>query len=205
MVRIREALRSLGKPVYAVRGNHEKTEVLKSLSQTVDNFHHTEGRRWKEIDSTSFLLMDTNYNPRGYKSEEIERVFEKICDEAEEHTAPILVMHETLAPFEGAVPTELVEKASESFDWIFNGHMHQFDSKTLGNQNTITLPSLLPSRLVYGKYWMERYLWQADEKNWDHESRPSPFGFVIFDSDEKNIQISRIIPSKKTAELGPNY
>lgn len=201
MVKIRKFLSSLDKPVYTVLGNHEKPEVLKGLDQTVENFHYKKGRNWVEINNLNFLLMDTHYQPGGYKSKEIEKTFKEVCNESKGRSNPVMVMHETLAPFKGGIPNELIKKVSENFEWVFNGHMHYFDPKTLDLKGVITLPSLLPSQLVYGKYWTERYSWPTDRGSWSHKSRPSPFGFVVFDSSKGEVKMSRITPSKKTVEV----
>ena len=44
MVKIREIFRIFGKPMYAIRGNHDKDEILKGLEQYSQKFPLLERR-----------------------------------------------------------------------------------------------------------------------------------------------------------------
>ena len=39
-ITVRQILRNFGLPIFSIRGNHEKEEVLRGLTQTVENFHY---------------------------------------------------------------------------------------------------------------------------------------------------------------------
>ena len=62
MIKIRKLLKEFNKPVYALRGNHEKEEVLTGLQQTVPNFHYTRND-WASFDDCAVYLMDSHYKP----------------------------------------------------------------------------------------------------------------------------------------------
>ena len=203
MMRIRELLTSTGVPIYAIRGNHEKAEVLKGLSQTVENFHYIENE-WKQIGSIDCFFLETNYEIGGYNLPILNGAFAKLLQHDRNSKNCILVMHETLAPFDGALPEEIVEQLSQRFNWVFNGHMHVFGKSSYSNKKIITLPSLIPSRVVHGKYWMEKYLW-GSEDDYSFEQRESPFGFVTFDTDIQEVKFHRVNPSRKTVEVSFDF
>lgn len=112
----------------------------------------------------------------------------------------LLITHEWFADTGPIFPRYLLEKLSAKFDWILNGHMHFFAERHLKLRNLVCLPSLLPSRLPIGKYWMESYSWRADADDFTHETRESPFGFVELDTDKKP-RFHRFVPSMKIANL----
>ncbi|MCW3986466.1 MAG: metallophosphoesterase [Candidatus Bathyarchaeota archaeon] len=196
MIRIRKLLTTIDVPIFAVRGNHEKSEVLMSLDQTVENFHYRENE-WEKIGELDVYFLETCYETSGYDTKRLKTVFETVVKEASNYSAPVLVMHETLAPFDNAVPPQIIEKCGPAFNHVFNGHMHYYDAETYRKEKTVILPSLLPSRVVWGKYWMERYRWGPEDSKYIKEERPSPFGFVIFDSEKRKLKFHRFNPSRK--------
>ncbi len=106
-----------------------------------------------------------------------------------------------LLQLEDAVPREIVESLRKSFHWILNGHMHYFDKKIYGLENVVSLPSLLPSRLAIGKYWIEQYDWPSRNEEATFTERDSPFGYVTLDTNCGKLQLHRINPSKKMVEI----
>ncbi|MGB9693345.1 MAG: hypothetical protein ACPLYF_00710, partial [Fervidobacterium sp.] len=87
------------------------------------------------------------------------------------------------------------------FDWIINGHMHLWSESTYGIKNVVTLPAILPSRVVRGKYWIEQYSWSSEEEQPKHESRDSPFGYAVLDTNKGSIEFRSYTPSKKIVEI----
>jgi len=55
MTRVRKILKEFGTPVYAIRGNHEKEEILTGLKQTGENFHYVKND-WRKFNEFYFIL-----------------------------------------------------------------------------------------------------------------------------------------------------
>lgn len=197
LVRLRKLFRSLDAPVYALRGNHEKQVVLEGLEQTVENFHYEPGRHWITIGGRDFLLLDTHYRTEGYRDQIVD-VFQEIREEAADQTDSVLVMHETVAGLDTALPDAALNAVSDGFDMVLNGHMHHLERGAGGYENLMNLPSLLPSRLVRGSYWTEQYQWVDGETT--HDVQESPFAYVsVDDSDEATVH--RFEPSRTVIEV----
>jgi predicted phosphodiesterase len=199
MVGIRPTLEELRADIFAIRGNHERAEVLKSLDQTVRNFHYL-GDTVIRRDGVGIWLLDTRYEEGA---EEGEKAIEKACSEAkkEKLKTKILVTHETLRPYDGAIQDKTVKAAAETFDFVLDGHMHLWSSNHLGIKNLYLLPALLPSRLIFGSYWVERYSWEPDQAIYSFESRSSPFGFVVLESDGQMPEFVPFEPSRQTVDV----
>ena len=202
MIKIRKLLQDFAKPIYAIRGNHERQEILVGLDQTVENFHYA-GDCWKKIGDCAFFFMNTRYETGWYSPEALSQITKKLSSESKKRTngKTLLVCHETLAEVEDAVPKEIVESLKQSFHWILNGHMHYFDKKVYGLENVISLPSLLPSRLAIGKYWIEQYDWPSKNDEATFTKRDSPFGYLTLNTHNDKLQLHRFNPSKKIAEF----
>jgi DNA repair exonuclease SbcCD nuclease subunit len=202
MIRIRGPLEDFNKPIYAIRGNHEKEEILIGLDQTVENFHH-DGDQWREMDDCAFFFMDTRYETGWYSTEALKQISRKLSSESKEHTRKktILICHETIANIEDAIPKEIVKSLKATFQWILNGHMHYFDKKVYGLKNVVSLPSLLPSRLAIGKYWIEQYDWPSKTDEATFIKRDSPFGYITLNTNDGKLELHRVDPSKKTVEI----
>jgi len=202
MIKIRESLQDFNKPIYAIRGNHEKEEILIGLDQTVKNFHYA-GDKWREIGNCAFFFVNTRYETGWYSTDALKQLFKRLSSESKDYTGKktFLVSHETMAPIEDAVPREIVKSLKESFHWILNGHMHYFDEKIYGLRNVVSLPSLLPSRLAIGKYWNEQYDWRLKSDEPTITKRDSPFGYVTLDTDDDKLELHRFTPSKKIVEI----
>lgn len=198
LVRLRELFRSVEAPVYALRGNHEKQVVLESLDQTVENFHYEAVQHWITIGDREFLLLDTRYRTEGYRDEIVD-VFAEIAKEAEDRSDPVLVMHETVGRFDKALPEAALDVVSSSFDLVLNGHMHRLERAASGFGNVMNLPLLLPSRVVRGNYWTERYRWEDGETT--HETQESPFAYVSVTDGDENPEVHRFEPSRTVVEL----
>ena len=202
MINIRNLLQDFNEPIYAIRGNHEKEEILIGLDQTVKNFHYV-GDKWIEIADCAFFFMNTRYETGWYSTDALKQISKKLFSESKEHTnkKTLLICHETLAQVKDAVPKEIVKSLKESFHWILNGHMHYFDEKTYGLRKVFSLPSLLPSRLAIGKYWNEQYDWRSRSEEATFKKRDSPFGYVTLDTDNDKLELHRFNPSKKIVEI----
>ena len=202
MIKIRKLLQDFNKPVYAIRGNHEKEEILVGLDQTVDNFHYV-GDKWIEMADCAFFFLNTRYETGWYSTEALKQISKKLSSESKRHTnkKALLICHETLAKVKDAVPKEIVKSLKESFQWILNGHMHYFDEKIYDLKNVVSLPSLLPSRLAIGKYWNEQYDWRSKSEEATFTKRDPPFGYVMLDTDDDKIELHRFNPSKKIVEI----
>jgi len=201
MIRVRNILRSLGVPVYAVRGNHEKEEVLRGLDQTVENFHYIKND-WRKFNGFLIYFMDTHFEGELYEPEVVSHIIRQITSTSEKtDETKILLCHETFAPFENSLPKEVIENAKKIFDWIINGHMHFWNPSAYGLKNIITLPSVLPSRVVLGKYWTEQYNWKCTDEKPNFEKRDSTFGYVILDTEKREVRYYPFTPSRKMVEI----
>jgi len=201
MIKVRDVLTEFGIPTYAIRGNHEKEEVLKGLNQTVKNFHYVKND-WIKLGEVSIYLMDTHFEGELYEPSAVSQIIQQITSLATKTGGVrVLISHETFAPFPSSLPKKAIEKAKGVFDWIVNGHMHLWHPNAYGLKNVITLPSLLPSRLRLGKYWMERYLWEAGDQKPKFEKKESPFGYVILDTTANRVEFRPFTPSRKIVEI----
>jgi DNA repair exonuclease SbcCD nuclease subunit len=68
MISVRNILKSFGIPIYVIRGNHEKEEVLRGLDQTVENFHYVRND-WGKFNGVSIYFMDTHFEGELYEPE----------------------------------------------------------------------------------------------------------------------------------------
>lgn len=200
MMKVRNILKSFNTPVYALRGNHEKEEVLKGLDQTVENFHYIKND-WVKFGEVSVYFMDSHFEGELYEPEIISQIIKQTLATIDIQGIKILLSHETFTPFPNSLPKEVIEDIRKTFDWIINGHMHQWNSSTYGLPNVITLPATLPSRVILEKYWVERYVWPCVNDKPKLEKRDSPFGYVIFDTDEQKIEFIPFTPSRKIMEI----
>jgi DNA repair exonuclease SbcCD nuclease subunit len=205
MMRIREIFDNIKTPIYAICGNHEDERVLRGLQQTVKNFHYS-GDRWERLGSTYVYLMNTRYEAEYYDEKLLEADVNNILEsmkkiwKAGKLNNSILICHEWIAE-EGAVyPRELLQKLLEKFTWVLNGHMHFFAKNHLSYSNLVCLPSLLPSRVLEGKYWTESYSWEAKAEEYVCKARESPFGFVELEIGKEPL-FHRFDPSVKIVDL----
>jgi predicted phosphodiesterase len=193
MLSIRPILRKLGR-VCAIRGNHEREEILRGIAQTVENFDYMMDRSL-ELDGMQIWFVDTRYE---LGPEEGRKAIERVCEEARRYgKGKILVIHENVGQMESPIPDETLKLASTTFDFVFNGHCHVFT--TYRWKNFYLLPSLLPSRLRWGSYWLERYTWRAEDETPLVKQRDSPYGFVILEGDV--VRFVPFTPSKKIVEV----
>lgn len=203
MIRIRRILKKTKLPMYAIRGNHEKEEVLIGLKQTVDNFHYVKND-WVDFDDVSIYFMETHFEGEVYEPSISSQILQQVISSVsrmKDGKRKIILTHETFAPFDNSLPEEIIKKISEVFDWVVNGHMHMWNPTAYGLDNVITLPALLPSRVVLGKYWMERYEWGSEGNSPRALTQPSPFGYVILDVERRELMFYPFNPSKKIVEI----
>jgi DNA repair exonuclease SbcCD nuclease subunit len=205
MIKIRDALKRFRRPVYAIKGNHDKEQILEGLAQTVTNFHY-DGSSVTKFGDLAMCFMNSHYETGGYYEETtienmhefLKRAIEKIKPG---HNKPGLLCHETFAPYENSIPPNFVDFLKESFEIVLNGHMHFWNPTTYASSHIICLPSLLPSRIVKGKYATERYHWLQGNANFAKAESQSPFGYVILDTESAKARIHEYVPSKKLVEV----
>ncbi len=201
MIRIREILEKFGKPIYAIRGNHDKEEILTGLEQTVKNFHYV-GNSVRTFGDSSVCFMDSFYETGGYGQQTLLNM-EQFLKQAVSKMkgTSILLCHETFAPYDSAVPLSVIGSVKKNFDMILNGHMHLWNRRTYDSDSVICLPSLLPSKIVKGKYSMEKYQWSGRDTQFGFEVLGTPFGYVVVDSQSQKVELHEFAPSKKIVEI----
>jgi DNA repair exonuclease SbcCD nuclease subunit len=202
MMRIREALEKFGKPVYAIRGNHDKEEILAGLDQTVENFHFV-GNSLRSFPELSVCFMNSFYETGGYGQQTLlnmERFLKQAVSKMKGSTS-ILLCHETFAPYDSAIPLGMVGSLKKNFDLVLNGHMHLWNRRAYDSDRIICLPSLLPSRIVKGKYSMEKYQWRSRDAKPGFEDLGTPFGYVVVDSQSQRVELHEFTPSKRILEI----
>lgn len=205
MMRVREVLKEFGKPIYAIRGNHDKAEILKGLSQTVPNFHY-KGNCIEPIGDMGICFMDSYYETGGiYESTTIDAMKSFLQESATklrgQSTKKLLLCHETLEPYENAIPQDVVRIMMSDFSLVLNGHMHFWNPRTYASSSMVCLPSLLPSKIEKGKYAMERCHWSSSETNYEITKLESPFGYTILDTDTLKVDAHPFEPSKRIIEV----
>jgi len=200
MIKVRDILMEFGIPTYAIRGNHEKEEVMRGLDQTVENLHYIKND-WIKLGDVAIYCMDTHFAGELYEPKAVSQIIQQLTTATKTEGNKILLSHETFAPFQNSLPKEVIAEARKVFDWIVNGHMHMWNPKAYGLSNVTTLPSLLPSRLRLGRYWTERYKWESGKSKPELVERESPFGYVTLDTENGGAQLHSLMPSKKIVEI----
>jgi DNA repair exonuclease SbcCD nuclease subunit len=204
MIKIRNILKKFKIPIYAIRGNHEKEEVLKGLEQTVENFRYIRND-WVNFNNVSIYFMDTHYEGELYEPSAISQILKQVISSASSAGSvgklKIILTHESFAPFENSLPKEIIREMSKVFNWIINGHMHTWNPKAYDLENVVTLPSLLPSRVVLGRYWMEKYDWESNVSEPKLLTQGSPFGYVLLDVEKGKPEFYPFVPSRKIVEI----
>jgi len=165
--------------VYALRGNHDSAPVLKELQNSLGNRFHFVRNEEQEIGDLKIYFMETHYEQGSYG----------IAEETIPSKGEILVMHETLPSGVPGLEREVIQKLSERFALLLNGHMHFYGRRLLGMNNLYSLPAMVPSEELKNNYTVE-YQWPGDIDN--PKVRPSPFGYVILDGHE--VTFKRLTP-----------
>jgi predicted phosphodiesterase len=203
MVRVRDIFRDFEKPIYAIRGNHDKEEILRGLEQTVDNFHCEIGA--KNFGDFSACFMNSFYETGGYGTTALENIKESLREVAAKMRGwgnkSVLLCHETFAPYDSALPESVIEVMRKDFDIVLDGHMHFWNPRTYKSDRIICLPSLLPSKIAKGKYASERYAWPKEKPSFEVAQLGAPFGYVILDTDSLKVELHEFVPSKKIIEV----
>jgi len=204
MIKIREIVRKFGKPVYAIRGNHDKEEILTGLEQTVENFHYVKNEA-QSFGDFSVCFMDSFYETGGYTTDVVQVVEnflkEVIAKMKRWKNTLVLLCHETFAPYKNAMPDSIIKFLKKNFDLVLAGHMHLWDSKAYDSDGMICLPSLLPSKIIKGKYSTGRYEWASKDSGFKMEMIDSPFGYAVLDTESKKAEFYEFTPSKKIVEV----
>jgi predicted phosphodiesterase len=196
MISVRPLLEKLGAEIYAIRGNHEREEILRGIAQTVKNFRYVADGNLP-LDGVQIWFLDTRYE-KG--PNEAGKSLEEVCRKAREYEGmKILVTHESLEG-RNAIPESALELASRTFDFVFNGHCHIW-RKHERYQNIHSLPALLPSGLRLGSYWIERWIWEAKAETFRIDKRDAPFGMVLLDTAETSARFIPLELSKKIVEI----
>jgi hypothetical protein len=200
-ITIRRVLDKFGLPIFSIRGNHEKEEVLRGLAQTVGNFKYV-NKDWKILNDVAIYFMGTHFEGDFYEPEVVSQIIQHITLNPDvEKKTKILLCHETFSPLPNCLPSQAIEEVKKSFDWILNGHMHFWSDSGYGLKGVVSLPAGLPSRVIWGKYWTEQYYWQHDSKEPKFITRDSPFGYAILDTDRQSIELRQFTPSRKIVEV----
>ena len=200
-ITVRQILRNFGLPIFSIRGNHEKEEVLKGLTQTVENFHY-KNNEWGILGNVAIYFMGTHFEGDFYEPEAISGIIRQIATTPEiRKKRKLLLCHETFAPLPNCLQIQVIEDAKRLFDWILNGHMHFWSEQAYRLENVVTLPALLPSKVVLGKYWVEQFRWRHKADEPELEKRNSPFGYVTLDTEKGSIKFCPFTPSKKILEV----
>lgn len=203
MIKIRGILEEFGKPIYAIRGNHEKEEVLIGLQQTVKNFHYIQNN-FIEVNDALLYFLDTHYEEGGlYDYNAVAKIIKDTISivKTKKSKPKILILHESFAPFQNAIPKRIVQKIRKVFDWVVNGHMHMRNPASYGLKNVATLPALLPSKIVLGAYWMEKYSWDSSQNSFERKEKASPFGYAVLNTEKQSIEFYPFTPSRKIVEV----
>jgi DNA repair exonuclease SbcCD nuclease subunit len=205
MIRIREMFKDFEKPIYAIKGNHDREEILDGLAQTVGNFHYS-GNGVVALGGLEVCFMNSFYETGGtYEAATIQRMREfldqSVAKVSEERGRSALLCHETFEPYEGAIPASIVELLKRNFQIVLNGHMHLWNPSAYNSPHIVCLPSLLPSKIVKGKYAMERLEWREGKADYQRSEMESPFGYVVLDTDSAKAQVHQYVPSKRIVEI----
>lgn len=176
MTRIRKAIASLVATskcnIYVLKGNHDSQPVLSSLSNIMSNHLTYVRNKVVEIGKTRIALLDTHYETGSYE----------IPVEELPSKADFLVMHESVPlPNVLAPSRDTVVEICGRFKRVFNGHMHQFQDKTLGIDNLCLLPAFIPSRDIKGN-WMVKYSYSVGTVK--QHVQQSPFGYIVLNGEE---------------------
>ena len=200
MMKVRDTLEEFEIPTYAIRGNHEKEEVLNGLNQTVKNFHYVKND-WVRLGDVSIRFMDTHVEGELYDPDAVSQILKQLGSSVKGKEKKILLSHETFEPFPECLPKDIIERTRKFFDFIINGHMHVWGSSAYGLKNVITLPSLLPSRLRLGTYWTEQYVWEVGEDKPTFAKREAPFGYAMMDTGSMRVDFQPFRPSREIVEV----
>jgi predicted phosphodiesterase len=202
MVRIRDIFRAFEKPIYAIRGNHDKEEILLGLEQTVDNFHYEVEP--KNFGNFSVWFMDSFYETGGYGAAALGNIDDFLNQAAAKMKAwgnkSVLLCHETFAPYDSALPDSLIQVMRKNFDVVLDGHMHFWNPSAYKSGKLICLPSLLPSKIAKGKYASERYSWPKGKSKCEAAQLGAPFGYVTLDTVTLQTELHEFVPSRKIIE-----
>jgi len=203
MVGIRDIFRAFEKPIYAIRGNHDKEEILRGLEQTVENFHYEIGP--KNFGDFSACFMNSFYETGGYGPAPLESIIEFLKQAAakmeEWGKKSVLLCHETFAPYDSALPNSVIEAMRKNFDVVLDGHMHFWNPTAFKSGRLVCLPSLLPSKIAKGKYASERYSWHKGNSKFEVAQLGAPFGYVTLDTVTLRTELHEFVPSKKIIEV----
>jgi DNA repair exonuclease SbcCD nuclease subunit len=205
MIRIREIFMKFGKPIYAIEGNHDRQEILDGLAQTVENFHFS-GNSVVTLGEMPICFMNSFYETGGtYEAATIQRMKEFLDQSAAKVAKsggkPALLCHETFEPYEGAIPASIVGLLKKSFQLVLNGHMHFWKPNSYNSPHIACLPSLLPSKIVKGRYAMEHFEWQEGTTNYEKSETDSPYGYVVLDTESAEVKVRQFVPSKRIVEV----
>ncbi len=159
-------------PWYALLGNHEDRNVLKSLAQSAQNFFYMETDLVKllKINETDRLLLETDnaifwfanveINQNYRKKEELLKKFSQVASRYDsKNKKNILLLHIDLIKRSASLGLDdtLIKILSDSFKLVFNGHEHTYIKKYRKFQNVICVPPSLPTWVYMGRGSVLKY------------------------------------------------
>jgi len=167
------------KNIYLLKGNHDYLEPLKNISMMAGP--QLRDNEWLTVNGTSFYFFTSRY-PDIKKAEE-----DILSIPAINSKNKIILMHENVSIY-GAqnVSRETLKKLSNKYDFIFNGHQHDYNR--LYN-NVYCLSSTLPWRPGYGNSDVE-ISWSKDKP--EIKENENRFGYYIVDVEKKKIEFKAV-------------
>jgi predicted phosphodiesterase len=167
------------KNIYLLKGNHDYLEPLKNISMMAGP--QLRDNEWLTVNGTSFYFFTSRY-PDIKKAEEDILSIPDINSKNK-----IILMHENVSIY-GAqnVSRETIKKLSNKYDFIFNGHQHDYNR--LYN-NVYCLSSTLPWRPGYGNCDVE-ISWSKDKP--EIKENENRFGYYIVEVEKKKIEFKPV-------------
>lgn len=167
------------KNIYLLKGNHDYLEPLKNISMMAGP--QLRDNEWLTVNGTSFYFFTSRY-PDIKKAEE-----DILSIPAINSKNKIILMHENVSIY-GAqnVSRETLKKLSNKYDFIFNGHQHDYNR--LYN-NVYCLSSTLPWRPGYGNSDVE-ISWSKDKP--EIKKNENRFGYYIVEVEKKKIEFKPV-------------
>lgn len=125
---------------YALKGNHDYLEPLRNIEQM--GGPKLINDEWLKAEDNAFYFFTSRYPNSKKAANDLDNIPNI------EASNKFLIMHETVSiSGEGKIDDEIINRLSERFDAIFNGHQHAYSEP---QDNLYCLSSALPWRPKYG-------------------------------------------------------
>jgi predicted phosphodiesterase len=158
--------------IYALKGNHDSEPVLRSTEKALKGKFIYSGNRIVTIGNLNAFFMNSHYIPGIYVIP-LEEIPKK---------GNLLFMHESLPLFGIPAPSEdNLRDICKRFNYVFDGHMHLYQTRPLKISNLFTIPAFIPSREIKNS-WMLRYTYPDSLEPEVKET--SPFGYLLFNGEQ---------------------